>query len=253
MQTQASAAPAAHTPDHECLVIELRQYTLRPGTRDDFLELFDREFIESQEALGSRVIGQFRDLDDPDRVVWLRGFRDMPARGRALTDFYAGPVWQAHRDAANASIADSDNVLLLRPANGQPFAPDTRPLPGEDGSAAGLVIVTIYYFDAPVDDEFRAFFERQIRPVLLETGAPVRARLETEPSANNFRLPVREGEHVFVWIAAFSDQAAYRQHLAALADAASWRERIAGQLRRRLMAPPEILRLAPTPRSRLRA
>jgi hypothetical protein len=92
-------------PAHDdCAVVELRQYSLHPGTRDRFIELFDREFVESQEALGSWVIGQFRDLDDPDRIVWLRGFRDMPARGKALTAFYGGSVWQAHRDAANAAI-----------------------------------------------------------------------------------------------------------------------------------------------------
>ena len=39
------------------------------------------------------VIGQFRDLDNPDSFVWLRGFADMEARKRALTGFYSGPVW----------------------------------------------------------------------------------------------------------------------------------------------------------------
>jgi hypothetical protein len=75
-----------------CPIVELRQYTLHPGKRDVLIELFDREFIESQEALGTRVIGQFRDLDDPNRFVWLRGFRDMPSRAQALQEFYGGPV-----------------------------------------------------------------------------------------------------------------------------------------------------------------
>jgi hypothetical protein len=70
-----------------CPVVELRQYTLHPGKRDILIELFDREFVESQEALGIRVIGQFRDLDSPDRFVWLRGFLDMNSRAKALSDF----------------------------------------------------------------------------------------------------------------------------------------------------------------------
>ncbi|MEV7990963.1 NIPSNAP family protein [Streptomyces sp. NPDC086077] len=74
-------------------MIELRQYTLRPGRRDELIELFDREFIETQEEAGILVRGQFRDLDDPDRLVWLRGFRDMAARHSALTAFYDEPVW----------------------------------------------------------------------------------------------------------------------------------------------------------------
>jgi hypothetical protein len=54
-------------------VIELRQYRLRGGQRDLLIELFDREFVESQEAVGMKVIGQFRVIDDPDRFIWLRG------------------------------------------------------------------------------------------------------------------------------------------------------------------------------------
>ena len=76
-------------------VVELRQYTLQPGQRDVLIDLFDREFVESQEAAGMAIVGQFRDLDDPDRFVWLRGFptcRPGPRAGR----FYGGPAWQAH-------------------------------------------------------------------------------------------------------------------------------------------------------------
>jgi hypothetical protein len=99
-----------------CPVVELRQYTLHSGKRDVLIDLFDREFVETQEEVGIKIIGQFRDLDHQDRFVWLRGFPDMTSRAKALNDFYSGPVWKAHREAANATMIDSDNVLLLRPA-----------------------------------------------------------------------------------------------------------------------------------------
>src|SRR6185436_2566870 len=89
-------------------------YTLHPGRRDQLIDLFEREFIESQEAVGIHVIGQFHDLDDPNQFVWLRGFNDMAARPQSLNAFYSGPIWKAHREAANATMIDSDNVLLLR-------------------------------------------------------------------------------------------------------------------------------------------
>src|SRR5688500_130018 len=79
-----------------CPIVELRQYTLHPGQRDVLIELFDREFIETQEAEGMRILGQFRDLGNPDRFVWPRGFPDMDTRKRALTAFYGGPAWKAH-------------------------------------------------------------------------------------------------------------------------------------------------------------
>jgi len=63
-----------------CSVIELRQYTLHPGRRAELVDLFEREFIETQEETGIRVLGQFEDLDRPERFVWFRGFEDMPGR-----------------------------------------------------------------------------------------------------------------------------------------------------------------------------
>src|SRR5437762_10810945 len=164
---------AVAEPNSECLkeeqlccpVVELRQYTLHPGKRDVLIDLFDREFVETQEAVGIKVIGQFRDLDHPDHFVWLRGFRDMSSRAKALTDFYGGPVWKAHREAANATMIDSDNVLLLRPAFATSgFSLETRPPVGADEGAASLVVATIYYFAGPVTPDFINFFEHSLRP-----------------------------------------------------------------------------------------
>ncbi len=81
-QVFAMENPDAQLPQTCCPIVELRQYTLHPGRRDALIDLFDREFVESQEALGMKIIGQFRDLDNPNRFVWLRGFRDMPSRAK---------------------------------------------------------------------------------------------------------------------------------------------------------------------------
>src|SRR5215203_6505977 len=122
---QAPAIQETSKPQMCCPIVELRQYTLHPGKRDVLIELFDREFVETQEAVGMSIIGQFRDLDDPDRFVWLRGFDDMPRRAQALGCFYGGPVWKAHKDQANATMIDSDDVLLLRPVGARSGFPAT--------------------------------------------------------------------------------------------------------------------------------
>jgi hypothetical protein len=59
----------APPPEH-CNVVELRRYTLHPGRRDALIDLFDREFIEAQEDVGMRVIGQFRNAADPLIGSW---------------------------------------------------------------------------------------------------------------------------------------------------------------------------------------
>jgi quinol monooxygenase YgiN len=240
-----------------CPVVELRQYTLKPAMRDVLIGLFEQEFIESQEASGMIVvIGQFRDMDNPDRFVWLRGFADMPTRAQALREFYGGPVWKAHREAANATMIDSDNVLLLRPArlaSGFSLENAKRPPPGSREISKSLVVATIYYLDASAGAEFEDFFERTLKPALMEARASILAYFITETGANTFpALPVRENVNVFVWFSHFSDRAAYEHHAGALASCTRWSNEIAEELAGRLKGRPEVLKLSPTARSQLR-
>jgi quinol monooxygenase YgiN len=227
-------------------VIELRQYTLHPGKRDTLIDLFERQFIGGQEAAGIRVLGQFRDAADPDRFVWLRGFPDMPARAKALESFYRGPVWQEHREKANATMVDSDNVLLLRPVDSSASFTLPASRAGMASRLTSLVVATIYLLQAPVDANFLRFFETRLRPVMAATGAPPIARFQTEYAANNFpALPVRAGEHAFVWFAEFADGDEYERHLAKL-----WESPLHSRMRRELepylRSPVQQLRLSPT-------
>jgi len=237
-------------------VVELRQYTLRPGQRDVLIDLFDRELVESQEAVGMAVVGQFRDLDDPDRFVWIRGFASMPSRARALASFYGGPVWKAHSARANATMIDSDNVLLLRPVtarSGFP-APVAARLPaGHARPGPSRVLVTLYHRDRPFDRAFADFFDSQARPALIETGATPLACLQTEHAENTFpALPVRTGENVFAWLARFPSPALLDDHLRQIERSAEWRDRVFPALSALITGLPQRLRLAPTTRSQLR-
>lgn len=225
-------------------IVELRQYTLHPGRRDELIELFEREFVESQEAEGMTLLGQFRDRDDPDRFVWLRGFPDMEARLRSLQAFYSGPIWQAHREAANATMIDSDDVLLLKPLGSAPaLSVRDRAPPGATGDGPGGAVVGVHRLtgpDDPLPDRFRAGFA----PRLAAHGLQPVAAFVTEDSPNSFpRLPVREGERVLTWLslAADPDQA----------DAALASARADPAVAPLLAAPLQLLRLQPTARSRL--
>jgi hypothetical protein len=202
-------------------IVELRQYTLRPRQRDVLIELFDREFVEPQEELGMAILGQFRDLDDPNRFVWLRAFPDLETRAERLQSFYSGSTWRTHAATANATMVDVDNVLLLRPAtpdSGFALPAERRAWPNDS-----TLVATIHYRDRPFDAEFVEHFqrtadERSVDPIAL---------LWTEYGENGFpALPVRTGIHAFVWFA---------RGQADLVD-----------------LPTERLRLAPTPRSLLR-
>ena len=182
-------------------ILELRQYTLRAGQRDILIDLFERQLIEPQEAAGAVVVGQFRDLERPDRFVWLRAFPTMAARKAALEAFYGGPVWKAYRSAANATMIDSDNVLLLRSVGSEwPLQLPPRP-PNESTIAArSIVVASIYTRSAAVDDRFLQQFEQ------VSASTQPLATFQTEYAENDYpALPVRTGEHVFVTLSRFED------------------------------------------------
>ncbi|MEH6414671.1 NIPSNAP family protein [Pseudomonas sp. CGJS7] len=241
---------------HHDGVIELRQYRMNPGRREDMVELFEAEFIESQEALGMHLIGQFRDLDHGDRYTWIRGFPDHALRAASLDAFYSGPIWLRNRSAANATLLDNDDVLMLRPArpdSGFAPAPHAREPLGSRAHSEGVVIAGICDLNAPAEHGFLQRFEREFAPRLSEGGARLLATYVTDATANGYpRLPVREGEQVLVWFAAYPDAASQREHQARLDADPGWRAAWADALLGDLKRAPQRLRLAPTARSELR-
>jgi len=242
-------------------VVELRQYTLKPGKRETLIALFDREFVETQEATGMTVIGQFRDLDRPDMFVWLRGFEDMETRKDALSAFYGGPVWAAHRDAANATMIDSDDVLLLKPAwqdAGFDLSGLRRPIASEAESMSaeshlpGFVEISIHHLRPGTEADLAERFQAEAVPQLAAKGARLLGAFISEHSENTFpRLPVRAAENVFITVIGFDDGDAHAGRQAALATSPAWRA-IHETMRAVSTKPAETLRLTPTARSLLR-
>ena len=226
-------------------IVELRQYALRPGQRDTLIDLFDRELVEPQEAVGMAVLGQFRDLDAADRFVWLRGFPDMGTRAESLAAFYGGPAWKAHGRAANATMVDSDDVLLLRPLSERwelPECLELRPPVGRSAPAS-VVLATIFFADRPIERPFSDVAERELYPILAAGGCAPFACLATEYAENTFPdLPVRTGEHVFAWFTRFDGLDELDDHVRAVEEA-NWPSTIKQV---------QQLRLAPTGRSLLK-
>jgi NIPSNAP len=247
--TASFTNPTKYKPDSA--IVELRQYTLHPGKRDVLIDLFDREFVETQEAVGMTVMGQFRDLDDPDRFVWLRGFRDMETRAKGLAAFYGGPAWQTHRDVANTTMIDSDNVLLLRPAwPGAEIDVDIRRRAAlNTAMPGGLIDASIFYLKEPASPVLLAFCREHMQAVLIAGGAKKLSWYVTESSPNNFpKLPVRENEMVLVGFALFDDVTSFEK----FARSGTWDREIARTLSQWLSRAPESHRLTPTARSAIR-
>ena len=134
----------------------------------------------------------------------MRGFQTYNAQA-SLEAFYGGPVWKAHSGAANVTMIDSGNVLLLRPVVGIALDSTDRLRPGSTALPARLVVVTVYPLTESASAEFPEFFARELGPVLREAGVSVLATYATERSPNTFpALPVREDVEAFVWLSPIS-------------------------------------------------
>jgi hypothetical protein len=235
-----------------CPIVELRQYTCRTGRRDALIDLFEREFVDAHETVGIRQLGQFRDLDDPDNFVWIRGFPEPEARRRTLPAFYESAAWEAHKEQALATLEGWDNARQLRRTHAASgFALPSAPLSADvDPSPTALVVATLYSLADPIDDHFIRLFEDGVRPAVTETGASSIASFQTDHSENPFpRLPLRTGENMFVWFTTFATVEEHREHVARLGESSDWNDEVAPELARRLGARPQMLRLEPTPRS----
>jgi hypothetical protein len=222
-----------------CPLVELRQYTLKPGQREALIDVFDRHLVEPQEALGMTVIGQFRDQARPDRFVWLRGFQDMESRHRALEAFYEGPVWAKHGPAANETMLAWDDVLLLRPARPETAFVARSASRTDDGPS--MVVAGIHLLPRPADADLLERFEREVAPELNKIGVRIEGAFVTETAPNTFtRLPVREGENVLAWFGTVEGPA----------RPPGWLDAMAGQIALDGESV-SILHLEPTPRSML--
>lgn len=174
----------------------------------------------------------------------------MQSRPRRLESFYSCPGWKANRDMVNEILVDYDNVLLLRNAwsnSGFQIADSPR----TDSSGTPLVTADIHHLRPGATDEFTVFFKTRLESFLKRAGAANLAALVTETAANNYpRLPVRDGESVFVSFHIFESLASYDSHLKSLDRATAW-PAVRTEMVRWHAKPPQTLRLAPTSRSKL--
>ncbi|GAA3469160.1 hypothetical protein GCM10018965_037130 [Nonomuraea roseola] len=196
-----SGTPATRGPFHALASFRREHHRtqavhLRPGQRDLLIDLFDREFVESQEALGMRVVGQFRDEDDPDRFVWLRSFPTMPGpargadrvlrRGRSLEEA------RARRQRHDGGLLERPPAASRGPGLRFPEPETPRPPAGATSLPGSRVMATIYAVDEQADGDFSRFFDDRVAPLMAETGAPPLARLRTEHADNTFPPPARQ-------------------------------------------------------------
>lgn len=99
-------------------VVEVRTYYIKPGRRDDFVELFQTRARPALERHGMKVLGLLLDTEDPTAVIWLRSFPTPEARESMKKAFYEGGEWTDELEGLAMPMIDHWEVVVTRCAPG---------------------------------------------------------------------------------------------------------------------------------------
>jgi hypothetical protein len=107
------------------MVIDFRAYTLRSGTAQRFMELFEREGLEPQERILGNFMGLYRtEIGNINQIVMMFAYDDAGERERRRAKLYRDPAFQSYLAKVRELLLDQE-VRLLVPA------PCSPPLPAK--------------------------------------------------------------------------------------------------------------------------
>ena len=95
------------------MIVEMRTYKLKPGTRARFLEVFHSRSIPKHVELGMKILGPFLSIEDPDTFFFMRGFPDLASREPLKASFYEGELWKRELEQVLMPMIDKYEVVLV--------------------------------------------------------------------------------------------------------------------------------------------
>jgi hypothetical protein len=95
------------------MIIEMRTYKTKPGTRSEFLEIFRSKSIPAHEEIGMKILGPFLSVEDPDTFFFMRGFPDLGSREPMKAKFYEGELWKRELESILMPMLEKYDVVLV--------------------------------------------------------------------------------------------------------------------------------------------
>jgi NIPSNAP len=94
-------------------VVEIRSYTLKPGTAAAFERLFLEQALPLLRAAGTDVVAARASLHEPDAYVLMRAYPSLAAREHSQDQFYGSAAWRdGPREAVLACIEHYTTVVI---------------------------------------------------------------------------------------------------------------------------------------------
>lgn len=93
------------------MIVEMRTYKLKPGTRAKILEVFHKSLFPECKRIGMKAAGPFASVEDETTVFWMRGFPDEAARSKMSSEFYGGTAWKS--ELADAFMPNMESYTVV--------------------------------------------------------------------------------------------------------------------------------------------
>ncbi len=76
------------------MFFELRQYSILPGKKNEWVQLMETEIIPFQQSKGMVILGSFTGEDDESVYVWIRRFDSEQERETLYEAVYQSEHWK---------------------------------------------------------------------------------------------------------------------------------------------------------------
>lgn len=93
---------------------ELRQYKVKPGKMDAWLEMMEKEIIPYQVSKGMVICGSFKGETDDSLYFWIRRFESEEQREALYAAVYENDYWQKEMGPRIGEVLDRSAMVIQR-------------------------------------------------------------------------------------------------------------------------------------------
>ncbi len=95
-------------------IVELRQYRMRPGQRDNWVTYMEEVIIPFQTAKGMSILGSWVGEEEEDLFVWIRRFESEQERERLYKEVYDSDEWKEKIAPSIPEMLDREKAKVTR-------------------------------------------------------------------------------------------------------------------------------------------
>ena len=96
------------------MFFELRQYRIKDGRMDEWVEFMESEIIPFQVSKGMVVVGSFVGEEEEDLYIWIRRFEDEAERKKLYKAVYEDEHWTENLSPRVGDIMDRERIVVTR-------------------------------------------------------------------------------------------------------------------------------------------